>query len=58
MGFPVLVEDLAELNPDAIDVCCADDWREPQLSDAKRALGLASKVRAAVRQSIPLPVVD
>jgi HEPN domain-containing protein len=29
--FPVLVEDLAELNPSAANVRCADDWREPQI---------------------------
>jgi HEPN domain-containing protein len=56
--FPVRVEDLAGLNPYAVDVRYADDWREPQLHDAKRALALASKVRAAVRELMPLPVVD
>jgi hypothetical protein len=54
----VRVEDLAGLNPYAVDVRYADDWREPQLHDAKRALALASKVRAAVRELMPLPVVD
>jgi len=56
--FPVRVEDLAGLNPYAVDVRYADDWREPQLNDAKRALELASKVRAAVRELMPPPVVD
>ena len=28
-------EDIVELNPYAVDVRYADDWREPQLSDAK-----------------------
>ena len=56
--FPVLVEDLAELNPYAVNVRYADDWREPQLNDAKRALALASKVRAAIRGLMPPPVVD
>jgi HEPN domain-containing protein len=56
--FPVRVEDLAGLNPYAIDVRYADDWREPQLSDAKRALELAANVRAAVRDSMPPGVVD
>ena len=56
--FPVRVEDLAGLNPYAIDVRYADDWREPQLIDAKRALALASEVRAAIRDLMPRPVVD
>jgi HEPN domain-containing protein len=56
--FPLRAEDLVELNPYAVDIRYADDWREPQLSDAKRALALASKVRAAVRASMPAPVVD
>ena len=56
--FPVRVEDLAELNPYAVNVRYADDWREPQLNDAKRALALASNVRAAVRESMPPPVID
>ena len=56
--FRVPVEDLVELNPYSVDVRYADDWREPQLSDANRALALASKVRAAVRESMPPPVID
>jgi HEPN domain-containing protein len=56
-GFPLRVEDLVELNPYAVDVRYADDWREPQLSDANRALALALKVRAAVRDSMPPSVV-
>jgi HEPN domain-containing protein len=56
--FPLRVEDLLELNPYAVDVRYADDWCEPQLNDANRALELASKVRAAVRESMPPAVVD
>ena len=52
------VEDLAELNPYSVDVRYADDWREPQLSDANRAIALASKVRTAVRKAMPPPVVE
>ena len=40
-----------------VDVRYADDWREPQLSEAKRALALASRVRAAVRELMPPAVV-
>ena len=56
--FPVRVEDLAELNPYSVDVRYAEDWREPQSSDANRAIALASKVRAAVRKAMPPPVVE
>lgn len=52
------VEELAELNPYAVAVRYADDWREPQLSDARRALALASKVRAVVRKLMPPPVLE
>jgi len=58
LRFPARVEDLAELNPYAVNVRYADDWREPQLNDAKRALALASKVRAAVRELMPPLVAD
>jgi len=56
--FPVRVEDLVELNPYAVDVRYADDWREPQLSDARRALALAARVRDAVRERMPPQVLD
>jgi HEPN domain-containing protein len=56
--FPVRIEDLAELNPYAVNVRYADDWREPQLNDAKRALVLASQVRTAVRGLMPPSVVE
>ena len=56
--LPVRVEDLVELNPYAIDVRYADDWREPRLADAERALSLASQVRAAVRELLPPSVID
>jgi hypothetical protein len=56
--FPVRVEDMAELNPYAVDVRYADDWREPQLNDAKRALVLASLVRTAVREVLPVAVAE
>jgi HEPN domain-containing protein len=58
LGFPVRLELLAELNPYAVDVRYADDWREPQLNDAKRALALASEVRSAVRGLLPASVLD
>jgi len=47
------IEDVVELNPYSVDVRYADDWREPDLGDARRALALASEVRAEVRQAIP-----
>src|SRR5271157_5072589 len=56
--FPVRVEDLAELNPYAVDVRYADDWREPRLNDARRALALASLVRTAIRELMPAAVIE
>ena len=56
--FAPRIADLVELNPYAVDVRYADDWREPQLSDARRALVLASEVRAAVRGMLPPPVIE
>jgi HEPN domain-containing protein len=47
------IEDLVELNPYAVDVRYADDWREPQLGDATRTLFLSSQARAAVRNLLP-----
>jgi HEPN domain-containing protein len=46
-------EHLVELNPYSVDVRYADDWREPRLSDARRALALACEVRGEVRERIP-----
>jgi len=54
----VRVEDLAELNPYAVDVRYADDWREPRLNDARRALALASLVRTAIRELMPAAVIE
>ena len=46
-GFPLRVDHIVELNPYAVGVRYADDWREPQLSDARRAL--AWRVGSAMR---------
>jgi HEPN domain-containing protein len=56
--FPIPVEDLAQLNPYAVDLRYADDWREPQLNDAKRALALALQVRTVVRELMPASVME
>jgi HEPN domain-containing protein len=56
--FPIPVEDLAQLNPYAVDLRYADDWREPQLNDAKRALALALQVRTVVRELMPASVIE
>jgi len=37
-SFSIGVRDLVELNPYAVDVRYADDWREPSWTDATRAL--------------------
>jgi HEPN domain-containing protein len=57
-GFSLRITELVEPNPYAVDVRYADDWREPQLADAKRAFTLASQVREAVRERLPRSVVD
>jgi hypothetical protein len=49
---------LAQLNPYAVDLRYADDWREPQLNDAKRALALALQVRTVVRELMPASVIE
>ena len=56
--FPLRAEDLGELNPYAVDIRYIDDLREPRLSDAKRAMDLAAKVRDAVRELVPAQVFD
>src|SRR5580700_7715626 len=50
-SFPAEV--LVELNPYAVDIRYADDWREPRSDDARRALALADRVRAKVRGLMP-----
>lgn len=40
-------------NPYSVEVRYSDDWCEPRLSDAQRALTLAADVRAAVLKLIP-----
>ena len=58
LSLRLRIEHIVELNPYAVDVRYADDWREPQLSDARRALALASDVRAAVRENMPPAALD
>ena len=47
------VTDLVAMNPYAVDVRYADDWREPQRDDAIRSLELAQVVRKEVRDLLP-----
>jgi hypothetical protein len=42
------------MNPYAVEVRYADDWREPQRDDAVRSLALAEVVREEVRGLLPL----
>jgi HEPN domain-containing protein len=56
--LPLRIEDLVELNPYAVDIRYADDWHEPQLSDARRALALASEVRMTIRTLLAHVVID
>ena len=51
--LPITAEELAELNPYAVQARYAGDWPEPMLSDARRALSLAFTVRQAVRDLLP-----
>jgi HEPN domain-containing protein len=55
--LPVSMERLVEMNPYAVNVRYADDWLEPGLQDAQRALALAKEIRAAVRAFLS-PVLD
>ena len=48
---------LVTMNPYAVDVRYADDWREPQREDAIRALEIAQRVRAEVRGRLPQEVL-
>lgn len=54
----VPVSTLAAMNPYAVEVRYADDWREPQLADAVSALEVAQRVRLAVRRLLPDEVLD
>jgi hypothetical protein len=49
--------ELAILNPYAVEVRYADDWREPGREDAIEALRLAEQVRDQARKVLPSEVV-
>ncbi|MBA3976262.1 MAG: DNA-binding protein [Candidatus Solibacter sp.] len=49
---------LAAMNPYAVEVRYADDWREPQLSDANAALEIAQRVRDEVRRLLPSDALE
>jgi HEPN domain-containing protein len=51
--LPVPLSDLVELNPYAVNIRYADDWREPGIQDAQRALTLARQIRDAARAKLP-----
>jgi HEPN domain-containing protein len=50
--LPVSAEELATLNPYAVQVRYAGDWPDPLVSDVRRALELAGVVRNAVREML------
>ena len=54
--FPIEV--LVALNPYAVEVRYADDWREPGRSEASRALETAEMVRAIIRPLLPAEALD
>ncbi|MDQ6760315.1 MAG: HEPN domain-containing protein [Acidobacteriota bacterium] len=49
----VEVAALSSLNPYAVDVRYADDWREPQRAEAVRALEIARTLRDSARRALP-----
>ncbi len=50
----VVPQDLAAMNPYAVEVRYADDWREPLRDDAMRALQLAENIRREARNRLPI----
>ena len=54
----VIPDQLASLNPYAVEVRYVDDLQEPQSEDALRALDLAATVRAGVRKLLPAGTLD
>ena len=44
---------LSALNPYAVEVRYADEWREPQRNDALRAMEIATALRSAARELLP-----
>jgi hypothetical protein len=44
---------LVAMNPYAVDVRYADDWREPQREHALRSLELAERIRTEARRLLP-----
>lgn len=53
----VPLADLVGMNPYAVDMRYADDWREPGHDDAIRSLGLAERIRAEARSLLPPEVL-
>ena len=53
----VTAGELGAMNPYAVDVRYADDWRAPQRTDALRAMELAERTRAEIRKLLPSEVL-
>jgi HEPN domain-containing protein len=53
-SLSVPLADMAGMNPYAVDVRYADDWREPGPDEAIRSLELAERIRTEVRSLLPL----
>jgi hypothetical protein len=47
------IDELAHLNSYAVEVRYADDWREPDIADARAALVLALEIRNSVSRLLP-----
>ncbi|MGA2268643.1 MAG: HEPN domain-containing protein [Bryobacteraceae bacterium] len=50
ISLPVTVAELARLSPHATNSRYPDDWRSPERQEAEWALGVAARVRTAVRE--------
>jgi HEPN domain-containing protein len=47
------VDKLADLNSYAVEVRYADDWREPDIENAKAALALALEIKDSISRLLP-----
>ncbi len=54
-GLAVTQDELSELSSYAVLIRYPDDWREPNLDAARRAMALALKVQDAVHDTLAIP---
>jgi len=53
----IQIAELSSLNPYAVDVRYADEWREPQQAEAARSMGIAASVGASARLALPQEIL-